>query len=321
MNIYKDSFSFEKKRKTVVTVGSFDGLHMGHHKILSRLFEISAQCGCESVLFTFEPHPRLVISKDYEIKLLTTLNEKIEILSKTKLDNLVIQKFSREFSEMTSEEFIGKILVEQLNLSHIVVGHDHKFGRDRMGDAEKLKQLGNQYGFEVTAVDAERCNGEIVSSTKIRQALAEGDIDKANLFLGRNYSFEGIVVKGAQRGRTLGFPTANIKLDNNLKALPVNGVYAVRCLINGDSLLGIMNIGLRPTFEDKPEITIEVHLMNNDFGKYEKNIYGERLKVEVIKRIRNEIKFESVDKLIEQIESDKKTALEILSKFEDKSIN
>ncbi|MGK9476453.1 bifunctional riboflavin kinase/FAD synthetase [Melioribacter sp. OK-6-Me] len=321
MNIYKESFSFEKDRKTVVTVGSFDGLHLGHYKILSRLFDISEQCSCESVLFTFEPHPRLVISKDYEIKLLTTLNEKIDILNKTKLDNLVIQKFSREFSEMTSEEFIYQILVNQLNLSHIVIGHDHKFGRDRMGDAEKLRQLGKQYGFEVTAVEAEKCNGEVVSSTKIRNALAEGNIDKANLFLGRNYSFEGIVVKGAQRGRRLGFPTANIKLDNNYKALPANGVYAVNAFLNGNSLMGIMNIGLRPTFNEKPEITIEVHLINKDFSKYEKNIYGERLKVEVIKRIRKEIKFDSVDMLIKQIEDDKKTALQILSKFEDKSIN
>ncbi len=307
MKVYKDSSEFIKKNNVVITVGSFDGLHIGHLKILDELKRIKNSVGAEGVLLTFEPHPRQVVSKDFGLKILTSLDEKKILLEKAGIDSLIIQNFTREFSEMTSDEFIKKVLVDDIGVSHIVVGHDHKFGRDRLGNDEKLKELGKKYGFEVTSVPAKTIDGEIISSSVIRKALIEGDIDKANLFFGRSYSFCGLVVKGAQRGRTLGFPTANIQLDDARKAIPKRGVYAVTCSCRGEVLNGIMNIGMRPTFEDKTELVIEVNLF--DFNK---DIYGEKVSIDFIKRLRDEKKFASKEELIHQIELDKKEAKRLL---------
>jgi riboflavin kinase/FMN adenylyltransferase len=308
MKVYTDSSDFIKENNIVITVGSFDGLHIGHFKIIDELLKKSSELNGKSVLLTFEPHPRQVVSKDNTIQILTTLEEKKNLLEKAGVDFLIVQNFTREFSEMTSDEFIKKVLVNDVGASHIVVGHDHKFGRDRLGDADKLRQLGDNYGFGVTSVDAEKINGEIISSTLIRKALFEGDIDKANLFFGRNFSFGGIVVKGAQRGRTLGFPTANIKLDDPRKLIPKRGVYAVKCGCQSDKLKGIMNVGMRPTFENKTELVIEVHLFN-----FSKDIYGDKISVDFIKRLRDEKKFESKEQLIHQIELDKLEAIKILN--------
>jgi riboflavin kinase / FMN adenylyltransferase len=307
MKVYKDSSEFIKEKNAVVTVGSFDGLHIGHFKIINELKKIGREINGHSVLLTFEPHPRQVIWHDADFKILTSFEEKKTILENSGIDHLVVQNFTRAFSQMTSDEFIKKILVDILGVSHIVVGHDHKFGKDRLGDTDKLKELGKKFGFDVISVPAEKIGGEIIGSTAIRSALADGNIDKANLFFGRNYSFCGIVVKGSQRGRTLGFPTANIKLDDPAKAIPKRGVYAVTCTCEGQRLKGIMNIGMRPTFEDKTELIIEVHLFN-----FNKDIYGENLSVDFIKRLRDEKKFVSKDELIHQIELDKNAALEIL---------
>jgi len=307
MKVYKDSLKFDKRNNVVVTVGSFDGLHIGHKKILDELQKIRNEINGESVLLTFEPHPRQVVSKDIELKILTSLDEKKRLLEKAGIDSLIIQNFTREFSEMDSEEFIKEILVDGIGASHVVVGHDHKFGRDRLGDADKLKELGEKYGFNVTFVPAEKINGEIISSSVIRKVLADGNIDKANLFFGRSYSFCGLVVKGAQRGRTLGFPTANIKLDDSRKLIPKRGVYAVTSSCGDEKLNGIMNIGMRPTFENKTELVIEVNLFN-----FNKDIYGEKISIDFIKRLRDEKKFASKDELIDQIEEDKKTAMVIL---------
>jgi len=305
MIVYKDSSEFVKQKNTVITVGTFDGLHRGHFKILEKLIDISKQINGTNVLLTFEPHPRAVLSS-FELKILTTLEEKKEILEKAGVENLIVQNFNMEFSQMTSEQFIKDILIDQIGISHIIVGHDHKFGKDRLGDEEKLRKLGKQYNFGVTSVQSEKIEGEIISSTKIRAALAEGNIEKANLFLARNYSFTGYVVKGAQRGRTLGFPTANIQPDSLYKALPKNGVYAVYCNCAQEYFYGIMNIGYRPTFENKKEVVIEVHLLN-----FNKDIYGERLTVEIMRYLRDERKFETKEELIHQIETDKQIVNEI----------
>ncbi len=307
MKVYKDSSEFIKKNNVVITVGSFDGLHIGHSKILDELKKIKKSIDAEGVLLTFEPHPRQVVSKDFGLKILTSLDEKKMLLEKAGIDSLIIQNFTREFSEMTSDEFIKKVLVDDIGVSHIVVGHDHKFGKDRLGNDEQLKELGKKYGFGVTSVPAETIDGEIISSSVIRKALLEGDIDKANLFFGRSYSFCGLVVKGAQRGRTLGFPTANIQLDDSRKAIPKRGVYAVTCSCRGEMLNGIMNIGMRPTFEDKTELVIEVNLF--DFNK---DIYGEKISIDFIKRLRDEKKFASKEELIHQIELDKTEAKKLL---------
>lgn len=306
MKVYTDSSGFNKEKNIVITVGSFDGLHRGHVKIIDELIRISKEIKGKSVLLTFEPHPRKIVSKDFDLKILTTLEEKEVILERAGIDILIVQKFTREFSQMTSEEFIKKVLVDDIGVSHIVVGHDHKFGKDRLGDDEKLKEFGSKFKFGVTSVPAERINGEIISSTIIRNALFNGDIEKANLFFGRSYSLSGTVVEGAHRGRILGFPTANIKLDYPEKAVPKRGVYAVTCSCQNEKLKGIMNIGMRPTFEDRTELIIEVHLFS-----FNKDIYGKKLSVDFIRRLRDERKFESKEELIHQIELDKQAAQSI----------
>lgn len=310
MKVYKDSSEFKKQNRTVVTVGSFDGLHIGHQKILKKLIEISKNINGTNVLLTFEPHPRSVIAKDYDLKILTTLEEKKMFLENFGIENLIVQNFTLEFSQMTSEEFIQKILVNDLGVSHVVIGHDHKFGKDRLGDEDKLKEYGKKYNFNVTSVEAEMIDGQIVSSTKIRKALNDGDIEKVNLFLGRNYKINGKIVEGAKRGRQLGFPTANIELNDERKAVPKNGVYVVSCLLNEKNFYGIMNIGVRPTFENENKIILEVNLF--DFNG---QVYGENIEVSFISRIRDEKKFESKGDLINQIKLDVQSAKEIIEKI------
>ncbi|MEG8946037.1 bifunctional riboflavin kinase/FAD synthetase [Rosettibacter firmus] len=308
MKVYKDISEFKKDKITAITVGSFDGLHIGHQKILKKLLEITNQINGTSVLLTFDPHPRMVISKNFDFKILTTLEEKISLLEKYGIENLIIQNFTKEFSNISSDDFIKKILVDKIGISHIIIGHDHKFGKDRLGDEKKLKELGDIYNFNVTSVEAEIIDGQIVSSTKIRKALMEGDIEKVNLFLGRNYSIIGKVVEGAKRGKMLGFPTANIQLNDSNKAIPAGGVYAVNVKLRDQNYSGIMNIGKRPTFESNNHTVLEVNLF--DFND---NIYNEIIQVDFIKRIRDEKKFESKDELINQIKYDIQKAKEILT--------
>lgn len=303
MKVYTEVSENIKTKNAVVTVGSFDGLHLGHFKILNEVKKVVARKNGTSFLVTFEPHPRFVLSKDFEMKLLTSLDEKKEILEKAGIENLMVINFTKDFSQLTSDEFIKKFIVDKIGASHMVIGHDHKFGKDRLGDVGKLSEVGKLYDFDVTDVSAESISEEIISSTKIRNSLVSGDIEKANIFLGRNYSLTGEIVKGSQRGRTLGFPTANIKLDESFKAVPKNGVYIAKCFLNDEMFYGIMNIGYRPTFENKHELVLEVHLLN-----FSRDIYGKTMRVEFLKRLRDEIKFESKDSLIHQIEIDKKVA-------------
>lgn len=307
MKIYTEVSEIEKNKKTVVTVGSFDGLHLGHFKILNKVKEVVERTNGASCIVTFEPHPRFVLSQNFDLKILTSLDEKKEILEKAGIENLFVINFTKDFSQLTSDEFIKQFIVEKTGASHMVIGHDHKFGKDRLGDVEKLRAVGKLYNFDVTDVPPESMNGVIISSTKIRNALAEGNIERANLFLGRNYSLSGLIVVGAQRGRLLGFPTANIQLHEPKKAVPMNGVYAVVCKLDDEKHFGIMNIGYRPTFENIHELVLEVHLLN-----FNRNIYGKSLKVDFLKRLRSEKKFESKEALIHQIEIDKDIAQVII---------
>lgn len=300
MKIYTDTSLKIDAENAVVTVGSFDGLHSGHFKILNEVKNAAIEKKGSSVVVTFEPHPRIVLSNDFNLKILTSLREKKEILQQAGIDNLMVINFTQEFSNLSSDEFIKKFIVDKIRACKMVIGHDHKFGHDRLGDVEKLSAVGKSYNFDVKAVSAESVNGEIISSTKIRTALSDGDLERATLFLGRNYTLAGEVVLGSQRGRTLGFPTANISLDETFKAIPKNGVYAVKCFLDDESFIGIMNIGYRPTFENKHELVLEVHLLN-----FDRDIYGKYLKVEFLRRLRDEKRFESKDALIQQIEIDK----------------
>jgi riboflavin kinase / FMN adenylyltransferase len=308
MKVYREDSEIINAKNAVVTVGSFDGLHIGHFKILDKVKECAAQNNGSSVVVTFEPHPRSVVSQNFDLKILTTLDEKIEILEKAEIENLVVIDFTKEYSQLTSEEFIKQCIVEKIGASHMVIGHDHKFGKDRLGDVDKLKEIGSKYKFNVSAVTPLSVDGEIVSSTAIRSALVEGNIEKADSFLGRNYLLNGKVVIGAQRGRLLGFPTANILPDDAKKAVPVNGVYFTACEFENEKHYGIMNIGYRPTFERKHELVLEVHILN-----FNRDIYGKQFKVSFLKRLREEKKFESKDALIHQMELDKRIASEMVA--------
>jgi len=308
MEVYSDKNDIQKLKNTCVTIGTFDGLHVGHQNILTVLKSIAKEKNLKSTVVSFHPHPRRVVKESYDIKILTTIDEKKEILESLGIDNFYLINFTSEFSQQSSEEFVKNYIVDRFGAKHIVVGHDHKFGKDRNGDANSLNELGKQYGFEVTSVDAVTFNEEIISSSNIRNALIDGNIDKANEFLGRSYLLQGEIVTGAKRGRILGFPTANLNISNSNKLIPQNGVYAVGCELNGEKLNGVMNIGYRPTFDDVKELVPEVHLFN-----FNRNIYGEILKVNFIQRIRAEKKFGSKEELIEQIELDKKEAAKVLA--------
>lgn len=308
MKVFFDKNDLQKLENTCVTIGTFDGLHVGHQNILDVLINIAKEKNLQSTVVSFDPHPRRVVKDSYDIKILTTIDEKIEILESLGIDNFYLINFTTEFSQQSSEEFVKNYITERFDAKHVVVGHDHKFGKDRGGDAVALNKLGRKYGFGVTSVDAVKLDDEIISSSNIRKALVDGNIEKANAFLGRSYSMKGEVVTGAKRGRIMGFPTANLKVGNTDKLIPQMGVYAVGCELNGEKLNGVMNIGYRPTFDDTTKLVSEVHLFN-----FNRMIYGETLKINFIQRIRAEKKFASKEKLIKQIELDKKEAAKVLA--------
>ena len=244
------------------------------------------------------------------MQLLATLDEKKILFEELKIDNLFVINFTMEFAKISSDDFVKNYLIDKLNAKHVVIGYDHKFGKNRNGDKSTLKEFGIKYGFDVTCMDEFQSEGDTISSTVIRNLLQTGEVDTANSYLGRNYSFFGKVVEGAKRGREIGFPTANIEIDNPYKLVPANGVYIVKASLDNQSLYGIMNIGIRPTFENENNKVIEMHIF--DFNK---NIYGKEIKIEFIKRIRSEKKFNSKEELINQITKDKNFAEEFLSKL------
>ncbi|MCU0471167.1 MAG: bifunctional riboflavin kinase/FAD synthetase [Arcicella sp.] len=308
MNVYYGIKEFIKLENAVVTSGTFDGVHLGHRKILNRLNEIAQQTAGESVVITFYPHPRSVISPDNQsVMLLSTLDEKIALLEKNGVQHLLIIPFTREFSELSSEEFIQKILIQTIGTKTLVIGFDHRFGKNREGGFDYLKANQTRYGFAVEEILRQDIENVGVSSSKIRKAIQEGDIQMADHFLGRNYSISGIVVKGKQIGRTIGFPTANIQVREVAKLIPVNGVYAVKVYYNDTEFGGMLNIGNRPTVDGTTK-TIEVNIF-----EFDREIYGENLTVEFIQKIRNEQKFSGLEELKQQIATDKITCTEILS--------
>ena len=294
-------------RDTVVTIGTFDGVHIGHQKIIQRLIEVGNNKDLTPTILTFFPHPRMILQKDADIKLLNTLKEKEQILKQFGLDNLVVKKFTKEFSRLTANEFVETILVKQLKAKHVIIGYDHHFGRNRTANIDDLKAFGEQYNFTVEEITAQDINDVAVSSTKIRTALLEGDIKTANSYLGYPFIISGTVEKGKGLGRTIDFPTANITTSESYKLIPKQGVYAVKATINNKTIFGMMNIGTNPTVNGKKE-TIEVN-----FFDFNENLYNKTLTISLLKRLRDEVKFESIDALKTQLLQDKTNALQFIN--------
>ncbi len=307
MMIHNDISSFAIPRP-VLTVGIFDGVHLGHRYFLEKLKERARQLDGESVVLTLWPHPRMVLNQEgNHFKLLNTLEEKKILLEQADLDHMIIMPFTTELSRISSCDFIREILVDKYRISHLVVGYNHRFGRDREGDFEKLKDCARQYAFGIEQMEAFQTAADRISSTGIRDLLLRGEIQRANSMLGWDYGFSGNVVGGSRLGRSIGFPTANITMDEDYKLMPADGVYAVKAELNGSWYRGMMNMGSRPTVNDDPGIkTIEVHLFD-----FDRNIYSERIRISYVARIRDEQKFQGIDALKMQLGEDRKKALGI----------
>jgi len=301
MRVFRDLNDLPEFTNSVVTIGTFDGVHRGHQKLIERIKLLAEQTGGESILVTFHPHPRIVINpEDKSLRLLNTIDEKIALLEKYGVDNLIIVPFSRAFSDQSAEEYISDFLVKNFHPKNIVIGYDHKFGRNRSGDFKLMEEMKLQYGYQMEEITKETLDDIGISSTKIRQAITEGDIKLANELLGNNYTLSGTVVRGLQNGRKLGFPTANIQVNDEYKLIPKTGIYAVYVYYGGVKYTGMLSIGYNPTFDGKVQ-TIEVNVL--DFNR---DIYGENLTLEFIDFIRNEKKFDSLDALINEIKNDEK---------------
>lgn len=303
MNTYHSISEFKATKPTVLTIGTFDGLHIGHQKILNRLFAIAKAENLNSVVLTFFPHPRMILQKESDIKLIHTIEERIAILEKSGLENLIIHPFSKEFSRLTATEFVRDILVYQLNIQHIIIGYDHRFGRNRTANIEDLKEFGELYGFTVEEISAQDINEVAVSSTKIRRAIQGGDLMTANSYLGSPFELNGTITKGKGIGKKIDFPTANIKIAEAYKILPKNGVYIASATINGVEYSGMMNIGNNPTVNGETH-SIEIHLFN-----FDQDVYDHKISVKILKRIRNEQRFESITLLQNQLKKDRLEAL------------
>ena len=298
LKTFSSIYEFKTTTKTVVTLGTFDGVHIGHQKIIDKLVTASRQMHAESLVLTFFPHPRMVLNQDNSIQLLNTMEEKKELLRKYGLDNLVVHTFDATFSQLSAEEFVKRVLVEQFNVGKIIIGYDHRFGKNRTADINDLKRFGAKYNFEVEEISAQEIDHVSISSTKIRKALLEGNIDLANEFLGYKYYFSGMVVHGKKLGRKLGYPTANIQIPEIYKLVPKNGIYVVSSHIGGKTIYGMMSIGVNPTFKEHP-YTIEVNYLD-----FDEDLYDQTLKVFIHKKIRDEEKFATLEDLIARIKED-----------------
>ncbi|WP_439882441.1 bifunctional riboflavin kinase/FAD synthetase [Pontibacter sp. MBLB2868] len=307
MEVIRDIAAFPRLSYPVVTSGTFDGVHIGHQKILRRVIKRAKQNKGQSVVITFWPHPRLVLfPEDNKLKLLSTIEERIEALRSFGIDYLLIIPFTKEFSRTSSRSFITDILVKAINTKLLVIGYDHRFGKNREGSFEHLKARSQQYGFEVEEIPRQDIDDVGVSSTKIRKALEIGDVETAHNYLGRYYSLTSLVEEGDKIGRTIGFPTANLALPAPHKLIPANGVYAVWVKIGGERFPGMMNIGSRPTVEGK-ELRLEVHILN-----FDRDIYGQQITVEFVQQLRREQKFNGLDALKAQLVTDRDQAVHIL---------
>jgi riboflavin kinase/FMN adenylyltransferase len=310
LKTYTSIFNFSSLKKTILTLGTFDGVHIGHQSILEKLKMATNKGEFESVVLTFFPHPRMVLNQDTEIKLLNTIEEKTVLLEKFGIDSLIIHPFDETFSKLSAEDFVSKILVQKLNIHTIIIGHDHRFGANRSANIDDLVNFGKKYNFNVAQISAKEIDEISISSTKIRTALLEGNVKTANEYLDYNYLFSGEVMEGKKIGRTIGYPTANILINEKYKLVPKNGVYIISSKINNTIFYGMMNIGINPTLGENKQ-TIEIHFFN-----FHADIYHKKIQVSVIEHIRNEEKFESLQALKEQLDKDKAFSLQFLEQYE-----
>ena len=302
MKIVKDITNFSSETQTFVTIGTFDGVHFGHQQIIEKLVSEAQKAGKKSVVLTFFPHPRMVLQKDAFLELINTIDERAALLEKTGLDYLIIHPFSKEFSRTTALEFVRDILVNQLNISKLIIGYDHHFGKNREGNITQLTEYSHLYDFKVEEIPAQDIDSVSVSSTKIRRALHAGNLKTANNYLGYNFMLNGTVVNGKKLGGKIGYPTANIDVKETYKLIPKTGVYVVKATIDKKTVFGMMNIGNRPTVNGNHQ-TIEVH-----FFDFNEDLYNQYLTIELLYFLRDEHKFDSVELLIHQLKKDEETA-------------
>ena len=299
MTSFSNIDEFNSTDYTILTIGTFDGVHLGHQKVLERLTKEAKNNNLKSTVLTFFPHPRTVLNPNKPLKLINSVNERTDLLSKSKIDNLIIHPFDKSFSELDPEKYVLEILVKKLKAKIILIGYDHKFGKNRTADINDLKMYGEKYGFKVIEIKAEEISNIAISSTKIRKAISEGDISTAKEYLGYDVTLSGRIVHGKSIGRTIGFPTANVEVSEGYKLLPKNGVYLIESIINKKQVFGMMNIGVKPTLIESSK-TIEIN-----FFDFEGDLYDRNIRVNIKQFIRDEIKFESLELLKSQIQKDK----------------
>lgn len=304
MNTINFFDAYRAEKPSAITIGTFDGVHVGHKKIIKNLIDKSD--GLPTMLLTFFPHPRMVLQQDTSIKLINTIEERIQLLNKTGLDNLIIYPFSKDFSRLTAKDFVRDLLIDRLNLKKIIIGYDHRFGRNRTANIDNLREFGAAFDFEVAEIEAKEIDDVTISSTKIRKALNEGDIKTANVYLGYEFMLTGTVTSGKGLGKTINFPTANIHIKETYKLIPKQGVYVVKSIMEDRTVFGMMNIGMNPTVEGKKQ-TIEVH-----FFDFNDDIYDKNIQVLLLGRLRDEQKFDSVAHLQEQLQKDKIQSLALI---------
>lgn len=306
MKEHKGANTFISERQTVVTIGTFDGVHAGHRKIIERLVNSAKANNLDSVVLTFFPHPRMVLQKESGIQLINTIEERKKLLEETGIDHLVVHPFTHNFSRLTALEFVRDILVNKLKAKKIIIGYDHRFGRNRTADINDLRNFGEEFGFEVEEISQQDVEQVAVSSTKIRNALLEGRVERANMYLQHPFTLGGEIVKGKGLGKDLGYPTANLEVKEDYKLIPKNGVYVVRTSIDGHKVFGMMNIGTNPTVGGK-EKTIESYFFDLD-----KDLYGKFLEIELLVRIRDEKKFDSVSDLKRAMRQDQAFSMQYI---------
>ena len=299
MTSFNNIDEFNSTDYTILTIGTFDGVHLGHQKVLERLTKEAKNNNLKSTVLTFFPHPRTVLNPNKPLKLINSVNERTDLLSKSKIDNLIIHPFDKSFSELDPEKYVLEILVKKLKAKIILIGYDHKFGKNRTADINDLKMYGEKYGFKVIEIKAEEISNIAISSTKIRKAISEGDISTAKEYLGYDVSLSGRIVHGKSIGRTIGFPTANVEVNEGYKLLPKNGVYLIQSIINKKQVFGMMNIGVKPTLIESSK-TIEIN-----FFDFEGDLYDKKISVDIKQFIRDEVRFESLELLKSQIQKDK----------------